>query len=647
MEYIMRNIVKKMLFPVIGFMALLWFLIRVLPKPSRATYPCMKAAAPIAFSFVVWATGLFSSILFFKKAKKYFVQSRYVLFSMASIISIVLFLIPLMQDTQPVNAVYLTTLEAPNTPMGEGKGIFPGRVVWVHDPDATDETCKNTNGDYWYQDDNTIQSVVDQMLSDGLQEMTGTTSDAAAWDAIFHSYNSTHGRGDVGYTAGEKIVIKINLNGEGNSNPSANVNNAPQLCYLILDQLVNVAGVAQADIGIGDPSHMDYYGWGNTPKPTMCYYWDKCKAGFPNVKYWGNETGMTLTPASAEEVLFSSDGGINDKLPQCYLDATYMINFPVLKKHHRAGITLCAKNHFGSTAQYYGGAWQWHPSLPSPDATGVATNGEYGVYRCLVDLLGHKDLGGKTILYLADAIWGSVNWGHPPVKYRMAPFNNDWPNSLFLSQDPVAIESVAFDFLYYEFDENHPTEGGAPTSDKGPFPHFAGTDDHLHQAADPANWPADFEYDPEADGTVLTSLGTHEHWNNALEKKYSRNLGTGNGIELVYVISSSGCDNDCRGIGPIADFHLYPNYPNPFNPETHIQYQLNVPSHVVLTIYQINGQQVRKLHDGYKNAGIHIQEWNGILESGLPAPSGVYIYKILVQNSQGSFQESRKMVLNR
>ncbi len=527
----MRNILKKMLFPIIGFMALVWFLVRVIPKPTRATYPCMKATAPIAFSFVIWVTGMFSSVLFFKKAKKYLVQSRYFLFSMASIICIVLFLIPMLQDTQPVNAVYLTTHEAPNTPMGEGKGIFPGRVVWVHDADATDENCTNTTNDYWYEDGNTNQDVVSNMLSDGLQEMTGTTSDAAAWDAIFHYYNSTHGRGDVGYAAGEKIVIKINLNGEGNSNPAANINTSPQLCYIILDQLVNVADVAQADIGMGDPSHMDYYGWGNTPKPTMCYYWDKCKADFPNIKYWGNETGMTLTPASVEEVLFSSNGEISDKLPQCYLDATYMINVPVLKKHHRAGITLCAKNHFGSTAPYYGGAWQWHPFLPSPDATGVADNGDSGVYRCLVDILGHKDLGGKTILYLADAIWGSINWGHPPVKYRMAPFNNDWPNSLFLSQDPVAIESVAFDFLYYEFDENHPTEGGTPTTEKGPFPHFAGTDDHLHQAADPTNWPADFEYDPEDDGTALTSLGTHEHWNNASEKKYSRNLGLDTGIE--------------------------------------------------------------------------------------------------------------------
>jgi len=45
--------------------------------------------------------------------------------------------------------------------------------------------------------------------------------------------------------------------------------------------------------------------------------------------------------------------------------------------------------------------------------------------------------------------------------------------------------------------------------------------------------PSHAKYDPEGDGTVLASLGVHEHWNNATNRKYSRNLGTGKGIELI------------------------------------------------------------------------------------------------------------------
>jgi hypothetical protein len=47
------------------------------------------------------------------------------------------------------------------------------------------------------------------------------------------------------------------------------------------------------------------------------------------------------------------------------------------------------------------------------------------------------------------------------------------------------------------------------------------------------NPPSGTTYDPEGDGTLLASLGVHEHWNNPVDRQYSRNLGTGDGIELV------------------------------------------------------------------------------------------------------------------
>ena len=67
------------------------------------------------------------------------------------------------------------------------------------------------------------------------------------------------------------------------------------------------------------------------------------------------------------------------------------------------------------------------------------------------------------------------------------------------------------------------------------MPSVNGVDDYMHQAADPANWPAGIIYDPDNSGKPMTSLGVHEHWNNAESKQYSRNLGTGNGIELVSI----------------------------------------------------------------------------------------------------------------
>jgi hypothetical protein len=209
----------------------------------------------------------------------------------------------------------------------------------------------------------------------------------------------------------------------------------------------------------------------------------------------------------------------------------------VLKKHHRAGISLTAKLHFGSVAPFNSnGAYNRHYGLSAPEGTALVSNGDYGVYRCLVDFMGHRDLGGKTLLCLVDGLWSSINQGHPAIKWRMAPFNGGYPSSLFLSQDPVAVDSVGYDFLYAEFDENHPQEGAFdPRDDSGPFARYAGADDYLHQAADSANWPKGLVYDPERDGKPIGSLGAHEHWNNPKDKLYSRNLGKGAGIELVYL----------------------------------------------------------------------------------------------------------------
>ena len=59
----------KIIFIVTGVAALLWFLIRVIPKPSRATYPCQRAAFPIASAFVIWLTATVGGFFVFKKIK--------------------------------------------------------------------------------------------------------------------------------------------------------------------------------------------------------------------------------------------------------------------------------------------------------------------------------------------------------------------------------------------------------------------------------------------------------------------------------------------------------------------------------------------------------------------------------------------------
>ena len=65
-----KNVVLKICFPLMGLTALIWFLIRVVPKPSRIAYPCQQVAAPLAFSFLAF----FSSTLVGWGAWKNFLQ---------------------------------------------------------------------------------------------------------------------------------------------------------------------------------------------------------------------------------------------------------------------------------------------------------------------------------------------------------------------------------------------------------------------------------------------------------------------------------------------------------------------------------------------------------------------------------------------
>jgi len=616
----MKRIIRKLSFPVIGLLSLIWFLIRVIPKPSRARYPCMKFAAPLASTFVIYLIGITSSLFVFKKAKQYLYKSKYVVFSILLLLSSVLFIATFLNTDEKVYASFRSSvLEGPNQPIGEGKGINPGRVVWIWDPDATDENCTNESGDYWWQDNNTDQTVVNTMVSDALKMLTDEESDSEAWDAIFHDYNQSHERGDVGYVSGEKIVIKINLNSSVSYGGNT-VDTSPHIVLAILNQLINVVGVAEGDISIGDPG-----------RSFTDLYWDKLDSVFPDVKYWGTGGGRTPIEQSDDFEMFTSDDQVQDYLPKCYLEADYMINIPVFKKHHRAGISLSSKNHFGTFVPFSGNANHWHYSLPCTEGNGIVDNGDYGVYRCFVDIMGHEHLGGKTILYVFDGLWSSTNWSTPPIKWRMAPFNDDWPSSIFVSQDPVAIESVGFDFFYQEFDEDHPTEGNPTGTYTGPFPRYAGVDDFLHQAADSSNWTDEIPfYDPEGDGTRIPwSLGVHEHWNNATEMKYSRNLGENEGIELVSNYEPSGVEENIEAA-------KVDNHCNLFNTSATIQFVLPAAEFVRLEIYNLSGQKIETLVEKQLNKGTYTIKWD---PENLVC--GTYIYRF----EAGKLLKTNKFIL--
>ena len=93
---------------------------------------------------------------------------------------------------------------------------------------------------------------------------------------------------------------------------------------------------------------------------------------------------------------------------------------------------------------------------------------------------------------------------------------------------------------------------------------------------------------------------------------------------------------------------LLANFPNPFNPETWIPYQLSKDADVTLTIYAVNGHVVRKLALGHQPAGVYQNRsraayWDGKNEFGEPVASGLYFYTL----TAGDFSATRKMLIRK
>ena len=644
----------RFLIPLTGLACLIWMLVRVIPKPSRAEYPCMKVAAPLAGGFVAYIAGMAIALFSLKKAANLFRKKKSIFAAVLVLCGVAVGMFTVLKTDSESHAAILATdslfvpSDPPNSPMGVARGIFPGRVVWMWDSTAT--TWDGSTGNWW--DDNaTHQSIVDSMLTESLLSLTGKSSEAAAWDTLFRYFNLKHAKGNVGYNAGEKIAIKINLVQSSAPPfwPGTSVGNisfvSPQLAVSLLRQLVTIAGVRDSDITIYDT---DRY----VPDPL----YTKCKTAFPGVHFmgWAQLNGReqyvrdTTIVHWSQALTMEINGGHPAHLPTVVTRASYLINLANFKAHRYMGLTLCSKNHFGTLSD---DGNDGQPYQNAPHAAGlhyytavhditIPGSAEWtfkgrpmGTYNTLVDLMGHKDLGAKTLLFMIDGLYAVENEGLPvslASRWNSAPFNGHWSSSLFLSQDNIAIESVGLDFLRAEqaVNSNYTLTYGA-------------VDNYLHEGSQADNPPSGTFYHPNGDTVRLQSLGVHEHWNNADGKKYSRNLGTGNGIELVPL--SKSLTFVPEGAKPLG-FTLHQNYPNPFNPSTTISFSASQRGSAMLEIYDLTGRLVRTLLSGEVAAGNHSVLWDGRNERGTSVGSGVYFYRLKLGTD---FVSSKKMILMR
>ena len=139
------------------------------------------------------------------------------------------------------------------------------------------------------------------------------------------------------------------------------------------------------------------------------------------------------------------------------------------------------------------------------------------------------------------------------------------------------------------------------------------------------------------DGTILLwDLTRPTTWGDI------RRVADTDGMSQLMVLSPSAAP-----VNP-PETVLLPNYPNPFNPETWIPYQLETPADVVLTIYDMSGQRVRTIVVGHQPAGSYLSRgraayWNCRNQQGEPVASGVYFCTL----TAGDFSAKRKMLIRK
>lgn len=555
----------KTVFIFAGISSTVWFLVRVIPKPQRAAYPCMRAAAPVMSSFVLWCLSLMGMLTAWRKVRAGFLRSRYVygaLFGFLFLIFVVAFAV---QNSGKLNAMFTDQAVIANAPVGIAKGIYPGRVVWVYNPEA----AKWTGAGYYWAATVNAQDQYNRTFTAGISALSGGNSDADSWDKIFRWFNANHRRTDTGYQRGDKIAIKINMNNSEAPAPHAgNVANAnPQTCVACVQSLVN-AGVPQKEIWIGDPS-----------RAVTDNVYNALRAAFPDVHivdYFGNNGRETT--AVVKNVFPNTD--VIQNQSACFYDARYIINIPLLKGHEGQAITFGSKNFYG---------------INGIKPVWTDNGGKHPGWSALTNYMTNEHFGGKTILWLMDAMYPTRDVGGvPATKWTEAPFNGRPASSYIMSLDGVAEESVSLDFFFQHYPEVVNNNGGMNNAEG-----------YMTAAA-------------------KAGAGVHEHWNSNIDRKYTKNLNpqATTGIELIQVtVLNTNIKHPVNDKNGIRLYSIGNGYARLAMPD------VSIVSALDLELFSLNGRSVLKKSIDTISAGlIDLRR----------LPDGVYLYKLRFWDNQFS-----------
>lgn len=377
--------------PLSMIVALVWFLVRVIPKPSRIAYPCQQVAVstiilPIAgfLASMFAATALLQRAVDLVRRRAFPVAIATVLLALTAVVSMVSF------SPEPASASV--------SPV-ENDGYAHKTVVRVYDAAAT---AAYTFGDsyYWRTFDG---ARVQQMLEKGIMELTNQATVSAAWSVIL-----------PGASSSSKVAVKVNFNNTGRDWQSWALNNSPTM-MIALTKSLNSAGIQNANITFFDCSR-------SFPTEMKSDVLAQC----PGVQLKGDaQTGSSTT------IALSCGGGL--QIPQLVMDANYLISLHLMKKHDD-GITGAIKNLTGMKSDGRAGD------------INHCDNGWSGTDE-LKRIIMHTAVRSRLKLCINEALLGSKSpdgleqFDYPDM------FPNGKPSSIFVSRNPFFQDIVELDFV--------------------------------------------------------------------------------------------------------------------------------------------------------------------------------------------------------
>ena len=398
--------------------SMFWFVVRVIPRPSRIMYPCQRTTLALIFIRLGIGVSIVATTL------TEFARHRIV-----KVLVVAMLFVEIAFPTVLVSYYNLRySMIAPSlmTLMDMQYGFSKQTIVRVHSNGAT---YWDFTSDYYWQHVN--QSVVDRMVEEGVKTLTNASDLQGAWETI------------LDYTPGEIVGIKIN----GNDfppyiNDPNTINTLPQIINSVIEGVKGI-GVPESNIWVIEPT-------GSAGKLFFQYYYDIINGAYPNVQLldaddisFGSHTDLLVN------FPYASDRYITDQMR----DIDHLIMIPIMKAITPDwGVTGAIKLMQGNIEN----------QAPLHDFIGLtsADNPHVLIYQ-------NPHIIGKTRLLVGDGLfgmWTGMHFGgglggtdilQPPNHRNETPnrwitFNNGAPNTLFFGVDPVAFDSVMYDHILAE-----------------------------------------------------------------------------------------------------------------------------------------------------------------------------------------------------